>query len=749
MAVALLLAPAAARAGLERVGPVLSSVGYPQWFQDATGITFEFCSVDTQFELDNGLCLLLPGDTTVPEVFPSTFADEHFYWAADANGDWTLPGFTGAGVGLVLGLEAAFAVGPPVPGDQIVFGRLRIRVDAIPLSGTYTVYTPYGKYVFENQVAGERIFFTEDIGITCARGDFTCALGASIGPFLLPSNTPGGPELPPVSFPETGTKLFIADPGRDGPVTGSVLPPYEVLNGGVPAQIDPNVFRVEAPNGAVIFETNNFTLMGRLFTGNIAGRIDVERASYSRDGGGQQLDVFATGFPTRQARLPATPVVQPEAPALVVYASPCSGTIAPDGTLVGPFGAPAGTASAPLRRNGTVYFSQIPIAAVPTHVCVANTNARNGSGQIVPLYFNIRLTDKVNVAEATYDPDAQTLLVVASSMDALFPPLLTVSGFGDVPNTDLTGGSVLITTNAPPARVRVTSSSGGGNEAQVSVVLGSGVPNELPVAVADTAQTLSNTPVEILVLENDSDPDGNPIVVNAVTQPANGTVTVNGGLSVTYAPTPLFVGTDAFTYTITDQRGGFATATVVVTVDLAPNVPPVATADLATTLFQTAVTVNVLANDTDANGDPLAVIAVSQPGAGGVATFTPTSVTFIPADGFAGTTTFTYTVADGRGGETPGLVTVTVRPAETIAFTLAQFRQPNEWRLSGTGSINGSVITLYAGPTVAGGTVIGTATVTGGLWTFRGNPNAVPVNARVSARSNNGGIRENQTVTIR
>ena len=65
--------------------------GYPQWYQDSTGLILEFCSPTTQAELGDpltgtgGWCLLLPGDTTVPESFPDVFADEHFYWAAGAD----------------------------------------------------------------------------------------------------------------------------------------------------------------------------------------------------------------------------------------------------------------------------------------------------------------------------------------------------------------------------------------------------------------------------------------------------------------------------------------------------------------------------------------------------------------------------------------------------------------------------------------------------------------------------------------
>jgi hypothetical protein len=741
---AALALPNAASAALERVGPTRSDFGYPQWYQDSTGLILEFCSPTNVDELAGGYCLLLTGDTVAPESFPNQFADEHFYWAADNVGNWTL-GTQTSGARLILGLEGAFAIGPVRNGDQIVFGRLRIRVDDLPLSGTYTVYTPYGKYVFPDQVAGDRLFFTEDIGINCIVGDFTCALQSSIGPFLLPSDLPGGAELPPVGGPDP-TKLYIADPARLGAVTGSPLPDWVLSNG---QTRNANVFVVEAPNGQVIYDSFNFTLMGRLFSGNIPGLVTADRASYSRSGTSQQIDTFASAFPTRQARVPATPVTAPEIPQLQVFSVPCGGTAAP-------FTAPAGIPVA-MARNGHLYFAQTQPTVIPTHVCLEHTNARNTSGQIAPAYYNIPVGDKVNIAEATYDPDAKTLKVVASSTDLLELPQLSVGAFGDVPTTDIPVEGVVFITSvaAPPHQVRVNSAQTGTNTMQVSVTAGTGAGNAPPVAADDTATALSNVPLVIDVLANDVDPDvADTLTVVAVTQPANGTASFAGGLGVTYTANPNYSGPDAFTYTVSDGNGGFDTANVFVTVTVAPNAPPVATADSATTNFNTPVTIQVLVNDTDANGDPLSVVGVTQPLAGGVASFNGTSAIFTPAATFSGVVTFTYTVADTRGGQSTGNVTVTVRAQETIAFTRTEFRTgpPGEYRIDGTGTVVGSSITLRL---IRNGNVVGVIATTSvdaaGVWTFRGAapPGLTPVTGdRVRATSNLGTVRE-QSLTVR
>ena len=95
-------------------------------------------------------------------------------------------------------------------------------------------------------------------------------------------------------------------------------------------------------------------------------------------------------------------------------------------------------------------------------------------------------------------------------------------------------------------------------------------PNQQPVA-NDFSVTLTTTAGTIPVLANASDPDGDTVTVSAVTQGANGTVTINNDGTVTYALTRFFSGTDSFTYTVSDGRGGMATGTVTVQVQVPPS----------------------------------------------------------------------------------------------------------------------------------------------------------------------------------
>ncbi|NEO69322.1 Ig-like domain-containing protein [Moorena sp. SIO3H5] len=183
------------------------------------------------------------------------------------------------------------------------------------------------------------------------------------------------------------------------------------------------------------------------------------------------------------------------------------------------------------------------------------------------------------------------------------------------------------------------------------------VVNEPPVAVDDTATTDLNTAVNIDVLANDTDPEGDALTVTLDQQGANGEAVVNQDGTITYTPVDGFTGTDSFTYQLNDGTNDPVTATVNVDVT-DPNQPPVAGDDTATTALNTAVDINVLANDTDAEGDALTV-TLDQQGANGEAVVNQDgTITYTPVDGFTGTDSFTYQLSDGVND--PVIATVNV-----------------------------------------------------------------------------------------
>ncbi|MFH0211512.1 tandem-95 repeat protein [Vibrio alginolyticus] len=169
-----------------------------------------------------------------------------------------------------------------------------------------------------------------------------------------------------------------------------------------------------------------------------------------------------------------------------------------------------------------------------------------------------------------------------------------------------------------------------------------------PVAdiVADKATVVEDTPTIIKVLDNDTfEGDDKVVSLDTNNGPANGTVSVNPDGSVTYTPNDNFHGTDSFTYIVTS--GGVSESTTV-NVDVTPvNDAPVANDDAATTQEDTAVTIDVLPNDTDIDGDTLSIQSASVPETQGTVEIIDGKLVFTPAENFHGDAEITYTVTDG------------------------------------------------------------------------------------------------------
>nr|WP_242534188.1 tandem-95 repeat protein [Vibrio parahaemolyticus] len=183
-----------------------------------------------------------------------------------------------------------------------------------------------------------------------------------------------------------------------------------------------------------------------------------------------------------------------------------------------------------------------------------------------------------------------------------------------------------------------------------------------PVAdiVADKATVVEDTPTIIKVLGNDTfEGDDKVVSLDTNNGPANGTVSINPDGSVTYTPNDNYVGKDTFTYIVTS--GGVAESTTV-TVNVTPvNDAPVAKDDIATTQEDTAVTIDVLPNDTDVDGDKLSIQSATVPEAQGKVEIVDGKLVFTPAENFNGDAEITYTVTDGELTD-EAKVTVTVNP---------------------------------------------------------------------------------------
>lgn len=211
---------------------------------------------------------------------------------------------------------------------------------------------------------------------------------------------------------------------------------------------------------------------------------------------------------------------------------------------------------------------------------------------------------------------------------------------------EIANGSALTPDNMPDSLARAGSYTVAGNEA---------CSNGLPDAQDDSITIQQDQPVVITVLDNDSDPDGDPLTVSGVTQPGNGSAAINEDGTITYTPAAGFIGNDVFDYTISDPDGGSDTATVHVAVNGAPT----AVDDSAETNQDEAVMIDTLANDSDPDGDQLTVMGTTQPAHGSVVN-NHDSVTYTPAAGYYGSDSFDYAISDGRGGTDVATVQVAV-----------------------------------------------------------------------------------------
>ncbi|WP_180765368.1 cadherin-like domain-containing protein, partial [Vibrio parahaemolyticus] len=183
--------------------------------------------------------------------------------------------------------------------------------------------------------------------------------------------------------------------------------------------------------------------------------------------------------------------------------------------------------------------------------------------------------------------------------------------------------------------------------------------NDAPNAKNDVITTEEDTAVTIDVLVNDSDVEGDVLSIQSASVPSEqGSVDIVDGKLV-FTPAENFNGEATITYIVTD---GDLTDEAKVTVTVTPvNDSPVAVDDTVSTQEDTVVTIDVLPNDSDVDGDKLSIQSASVPEAQGKVEIVEGKLVFTPAENFNGDAEITYTVTDGQLTD-EAKVTVTVNP---------------------------------------------------------------------------------------
>jgi MYXO-CTERM domain-containing protein len=325
------------------------------------------------------------------------------------------------------------------------------------------------------------------------------------------------------------------------------------------------------------------------------------------------------------------------------------------------------------------YVPDADFASVDTFTYqIEDPTDRRATGTIRVTVSNSQ--DPPVAADDTAATDEETLVVIDvlgndrdSDEDELVVLSVTQSPNGTVVNRsdDVTFTPATNFFGTATFSYTVSDGNGGTDSATVTVTVRN--VQDPPIANNDAATVTEDTSVTITVRANDSDPDGDTITVTAVSDPPRGTAAISGsGATVTYTPDANYFGSDSFTYTLSDGRGGSDTATVTVTVTNAPDAP-VAIDDAASTPEDTAVDVNVVANDVDVDGNTLRVTSVGVPAHGTASIISvagvPTTIRYTPTANYNGSDSLTYVVDDGTGRSDTGTLTITVqaRPDAPVA----------------------------------------------------------------------------------
>ncbi|MEQ8232648.1 MAG: Ig-like domain-containing protein [Gammaproteobacteria bacterium] len=288
-----------------------------------------------------------------------------------------------------------------------------------------------------------------------------------------------------------------------------------------------------------------------------------------------------------------------------------------------------------------------------------------GTFRLIDVYAALLAFDEAPEVVITAPADGasavagQAITFSATASDAEEGDLATALTWSAEPGGDLGSGPNFegsLCSGQTTVTATVTDSFGQqGMDAVVLDILPSGAA---PTAVDDVVTVAEDEDLVVTVLDNDTTAGSDRLLgILSTTQPANGTVTIEG-TALRYTPDPDFHGSDAFLYTANACQGGTDVATVSVTVTPVEDAPA-ARVDGVRTAPGQPVTLAVLANDVDVDGDALSIVSTTA-GSHGTTSHDGAQITYTPAPGFTGLDSFRYAVSDGNGDTSSTAVTVLV-----------------------------------------------------------------------------------------
>ena len=689
VATAEVVVPSTPRVGsLVQVGPIDQVNAFPTWYRDNDGAgntsRLEQCLPIPPATVDPFCAAPVLPNPAAPMSYPDNYPNEIFYQMATAN---PLPTMK-----VEMNLEGAYSTGAVIPGDEMVFARIRIRDGSFADGTVLRIIHPYGIDEI-TATAKKGINSTVDVGL--APGVFTGALGGRIGPFLKwdPAVAPPAPAG------------YTGDPAVLHSVVGS---PYGTNSVTV---------QEKQPNGtfSTIASTDQFLIQGRYAT---KSGVDINKAVYTqRATGTGTVDVFASSEVGQVINVSANPLGFPQ--------------------------------TTMLTDNGR-YFAHLPvIGTVPPDatVEVVNTTDNPDTSKTAAVVDQVTITSAVFTTGAPTDPGVNTLVVNAVSSDALTNPDLTVTGFGP-----LVAGTATFTTLAPPATITVTSARGGSATVPVTSI-GAVTAPTLPVAAFTAPTTVSQG--QPVVLDGAAS-TGTIATWSWTQTAGTSVPLANVGVSaVSFTPTAVGLYTFELVVSGPGGTSAPVSHSISVTVagPLTVSAGPNQTVQRGTavTLDASATTNQVSVTWTQITGPAVTLSSTTalKP------TFTyplmplPAAAVGVANAGYvANNAALTFRVtALSTDGVTTDSADVVITPApETISAVAARYRTAGgTWRVTGTTSISaGQRVAVVLGSLPTGQT-IGTAVVgAGGAFSVRAgavpDPRVAPAATQVTVVSETGAV---------